>query len=326
MTSAIPLPPVQKPITMVNPCPRLLVVGDQQPCIQTLQEPFHSDHDILVVRNGVQAFEMCRSSLPDLILLDVVMPNMEGLEVCRQLKTDPDTKDIPVILLISLDSPLVETKALEAGAADFITKPINPAVARARVSTYLTLKAQSDLVQSQVFVDGLTGVANRRRFDEGLEAEWRRCRRLITPLALLMIGIDNFNNYNNLYGHLAGDACLQEVTAILKRQLGRSHDLLARYNGKKFACLLPDIYFDGARKKAESMVWAVRDRGLPHASSDTASFVTISIGVVVTVPGPDRHPNELLSIAEAQLSEAKRQGRNQVCGLELEGYYTHALK
>ena len=326
MTSTTPLPPGQKPITMVKPCPRLLVVGDQPIHSQALLEIFHRDHDVIVASNSDQTFEICRSSLPDLILLDIVMPDMDGLEVCQRLKADQDTKDIPVILMTAKDDLEAETKALEAGAVDFITKPINPAVVRARVNTHLTLKVQSDLLQSLSFIDGLTGVANRHRFDDGLEAEWRRCRRLITPLALLLIDIDNFKKFNDCYGHMAGDTCLQEVAAILKGQIGRSHDLLARYGGEEFACLLPDIYFDGALQKAEAMVRAVRDRGIPLTSSETASVVTISIGVVVTIPGPDRQPNELVSIVEAQLYEAKRQGRNQVCGQELAGYFSNSLK
>jgi diguanylate cyclase (GGDEF)-like protein len=304
----------------------LLVASDQPIYAQTLLEIFHRDHDVFVASNGVQAFEICRSRLPALILLDAVMPGMDGLEVCRQLKADRDTKDIPVILLAAQDNQEAETKALEAGAVDFITKPINPAVVRARVNTHLTLKAQSDLLQSLAFVDSLTGVVNRRRFDKGLEAEWRRCRRLITPLALLVIDIDNFIKYNDGNGHLAGDTCLREVAAILNGQIGRSHDLLARYGGDEFACLLPDIYFDGAMQKAETMVRAVRDRGIPHASSETASVVTISMGVAVTIPGPDLQPNELLSIVEAQLYKAKRQGRNQACGQQLAGYFSNSLK
>jgi diguanylate cyclase (GGDEF)-like protein len=314
-----------RPITMTEPFPRLLVVGDPPVANRTV-EIFHGDHEVSVAGSGVQAFETCRSSFPDLILLDAVMPDLEGLEICRRLKADPDTKDIPVILLTPRDNPETETQALAAGADDFITKPIHPAVARARVNTHLTLKAQSDLLASLAFVDGLTGVANRSRFDEGLEAEWRRCRRLITPLAILMIDIDDFKKYNAAYGNPAGDTCLQEVAAILKGQIGRSHDLLARFGGNTFACLLPDIYYDGALKKAEAMVQAVRDRGMPHAASDIASVVTVSIGVVVTIPGPDRQPGELVSIAEAQLREAKQLGRNRVCGQELAGYFSNSLK
>jgi diguanylate cyclase (GGDEF)-like protein len=325
MTSATTLPLGQKSIITAKPCSRLMVVGDQPACVQTLMEIFQRDHDVVVAGNLVQAFELCRGGLPDLIFLDLVAPSMDGIEVCRRLKADPDTKDIPVIFLIPRDNLEAETKSLASGAVDFIPVPVNPDVVRARVNTHLTLKAQSDLLESLAFVDGLTGVANRHRFDEGLEAEWRRCRRLITPLALLLIDIDNFKKYNDVHGHLSGDTCLQEVAAILKGQIGRSHDLLARYGGEEFACLLPDIYFDGAMKKAEAMVRAVRDRGMPQTDSEIAPVVTISVGVVVTIPGPDRQSNELVSLVETQLHEAKHKGRNQVCGQELAGYFSNSL-
>jgi diguanylate cyclase (GGDEF)-like protein len=325
MTSAAPLPIGHKPTAVAKSSSRLLVVGEPPTTTRTL-EIFSKDHEVFVAGSGVKTVEICRSILPDLILLDAVLQDMDGLEICRRLKADPDTRDIPVILLTDKGNPAGETQALKAGVADFVTKPVNPAVVRARVNTHLTLKSQSDLIASLAFVDGLTAVSNRRRFDEGLEAEWRRCRRLITPLALLMIDIDNFKKYNDVYGHLAGDACLQKVAAILEGQIGRSHDLLARFGGNKFTCLLPDIYFDGAQQKAEAMVKAVRGMKIPHAASETAPVVTISMGVVVTIPGPDRQPGEMVSNAEAQLREAKQQGRNRVCGLELAGYFSNSLK
>jgi diguanylate cyclase (GGDEF)-like protein len=326
MTSAVTLLPELKPIPGAKPCPSVLMVGDQPTFAQTLVAVFQRDHDVFVASNIVQTFEKCRSCLPQLILLDAVMPDMDGFEACRRLKADPETKDIPVILLIARDNLESEVNALEAGAVDFITKPVTPSVVRARVNTHLVLKAQSDLLHSLACVDGLTGVVNRQRFEERLEAEWRRCRRLITPLALLMIDIDNFKKYNDIYGYLAGDACLQAVAAILKKQIGRSHDLLARYDGEEFACILPDADFDGAVQKAEAMVWAIRDKAIPHAASGTASVVTISVGVAVTMPGPDRHPNELVSTAETLLHEAKQEGRNQVRGLALAGYASNSQK
>lgn len=297
--------------------PRLLVVDDQPVNIRSLHEIFRHDHEVFISTSGIQALEMSRKCSPDLILLDIVMPDIDGLEVCRRLKSDPETRDIPVIFVTAQDKPDDETSGLGAGAVDFITKPVNPAVVRARVRTHLTLKAQSDLLRSLVFIDGLTGVANRRRFDESLDAEWRRCRRIKSPLSLFMVDIDHFKLYNDSYGHQAGDACLQEVAMILKGQLGRSHDLVARYGGEEFVCLLPDIRMANALQKAGTMVRAVRERGVPHGSSTTDPVVTISLGAAVTVPGPDLRPDDLISAADEQLYAAKRLGRNRVCGREL---------
>lgn len=178
-------------------------------------------------------------------------------------------------------------------------------------------RTQADLLRSQVFCDSLTGLANRRRFDESLASEWLRCKRQEIPLALLMIDVDHFKNYNDSYGHQAGDACLQEVAAVLKGQMGRSRDLIARYGGEEFACLLPDTDMDGAMHKGRAIVRAVRERGIKHSSFESASVVTVSLGVAVTVPGSTLQPDEMLSVADEQLYEAKRKGRNRVCGREI---------
>ncbi len=297
--------------------PRLLVVDDQPVNIEALFEIFRQDHEVFIATSGIQAIEMAHKSVPDLILLDVVMPDIGGLEVCRLLKNDQETKDIPIIFVTAQDNPEDETRGLEAGAVDFISKPVNPAVVRARVRTHLTLKAQADLLRSMVFIDGLTGIANRRRFDENFNAEWRRCSRHKMPLALFMADIDYFKKYNDMYGHQAGDDCLQKVAAILYGQLGRSYDLVARYGGEEFVCLLPGIEMPGAMNKARDMVQAIFDFAMPHAASKIAPVVTISLGVVVMIPGQDRQPEELVAAADAQLYKAKNNGRNQVCGEEL---------
>jgi diguanylate cyclase (GGDEF)-like protein len=316
MISADNVPNGPQP-TLGKDRPRLLVVDDQTVNIQTLFEIFHRDHEVFVATSGKQGIEMAQRSSPDLILLDVVMPDMGGLEVCRLLKHDPETRDIPIIFITAQDSPEDETRGLEAGAVDFITKPVNPSIVRARARTHLTLKAQADQLRSMAFIDGLTGVANRRRFDEVLKAEWFRCRRHKMSLALFMVDIDYFKKYNDMYGHQAGDVCLQKVAGILKEHLGRSYDLVARYGGEEFVCLLPGIEMSGALDKAQKMAQALFELSLPHAASKTAPVVTFSLGVAVTIPGPDRQPDELVAAADAQLYKAKGNGRNQVCGQEL---------
>lgn len=326
MTAASSLPPEIKTAAGQKSRPRLMVAGCAATDIRTLTEIFDSDSEMDALGDIRQAPAICRSAPPDLILLDAAGPDPDGLEICRQLKAAPETKDIPVIVFINPNGREMETRSLDAGAADFIPKPIIPAVVRARVQTHLTLKKQRDLLASLARADDLTGAASRRRFEETLNAEWRRCRRLITPLALFMIDIDHFGKYNDGYGRAAGDACLKMTADILKGQIGRSHDLLARYEGGKFACALPDIYFDGAMQKAEAMVEAVRCMKLPHAFSETAPVVTVSMGVVVTIPGPDRAPVEAVTILMTELGTAKQKGGNQVSGKELPGYFSNTLK
>lgn len=299
----LPRPPKTEP-------PVLLVVDDQRINLQVVNDIFKADHEVCVATSGAEALEFCQQRLPDLILLDVVMPGMDGHEVCRRLKADALTRDIPVIFITARDNVNDELQGLGEGAVDFIGKPLVPEIVRARVRTHLTLKYQSEFLHSLAFIDGLTGIANRRNFDETLEAEWRRCQRANQPLALLMIDIDYFKHYNDHYGHQAGDECLRAVAAALRSRMARSHDLVARYGGEEFACILPSTPLEGAQTKAEELRQLICDLALPHAYSTTAPHVTISIGVAVTQPDATQQPEALLASADAQLYLAKLHGRN----------------
>ena len=310
-TPTLPVAPDWHVLSTLPARPRLLVVDDQPINIQTLYQIFHADHEVFMATSGEQALAFCRGNpLPDLILLDVVMPGLDGLAVCQQLKADPVLANIPVIFVTACMDPADETRALEAGGVDFITKPVNPMVVRARVKTHLTLKAQEDFLRSLVFIDGLTGVANRRRFDEALLSEWRQCRRAGTPLALLMIDIDHFKRYNDHYGHPTGDACLQQVAAVLKAAMQRACDLVARYGGEEFVCLLPGCDQAPALAKAQALQAALAAQGIAHEASPTAAWVTLSIGVAVAQPQAGGSPAALVAAADAALYSAKHRGRN----------------
>lgn len=293
--------------------PRILVVDDQPANIQTLYQVLKGDYDVSMATDGSQAIAQCQRRAPDLILLDVVMPGIDGFEVCRRLKTDAALRDIPVIFVTARDSAEDETLGLEVGAVDFIAKPISPPVVRARVRTHVALKRQADLLRSLAFNDGLTGVANRRWFDERLQVEWLRCRRNRMPLSLILLDLDHFKAYNDHYGHQAGDDCLRAVAAAMKARLGRPADLLARYGGEEFVCLLPETPLDGAMAKADDLGRAVQDLGIAHAAATTAPVVTISRGVAALLPEQGHEPAELLQRADAMLYAAKHAGRNRSC-------------
>ena len=297
--------------------PCLLVVDDQPINIQALYRIFGPDHRVLMATSGAKALTVCKEDPPDLVLLDVVMPDMDGHEVCARLKADEATRNIPVIFVTSRTDAEEETRGLEVGAVDFIAKPVNPPVVRARVKTHLTLKAQSDLLRQMVFVDGLTGVANRRCFDERLGIEWRRGARSASPLALLMLDVDHFKRFNDRYGHQVGDECLRRVASAIKGGLLRPGDLVARYGGEEFACILPGTDFEGALAVAAGIEQSVRALQIEHADSDVSDAVTISIGVSACLPDRDRDPASLLALADAQLYRAKRGGRGRACGAVL---------
>jgi diguanylate cyclase (GGDEF)-like protein len=293
--------------------PRLLVVDDQAANIQVLYRVFEADHQVLMATDGEQALAAALRHQPDLILLDVVMPGMDGHTVCARLKASPDTRDIPVLFITAHSDPEQETKALAMGAVDFIPKPINPDVVRARVKTHLTLKRQADQLRHMAFMDGLTGTFNRRLFDDRLAMEWSRAVREQRSLGLALIDVDFFKAYNDHYGHQAGDDALVAVAGALKGAGRRPADVIARYGGEEFACLLPDTDVAGALLVANRMREAVFKLGLHHAGSSVAEVVTFSAGVAVVQPDGNQAPATLLKLADEQLYRAKALGRNQVC-------------
>lgn len=289
--------------------PKLLLVDDQPLNIRVLHELFRFDCDVLMATGGEQAIEICRTQLPDLVLLDVVMEGMDGNEVCRRLKTDPLTQDIPIIFISANDQEADEAVGLELGAVDYISKPFNPVIVRARVKTHLTLKLQSDLLRNMAMLDGLTGVANRRKLVSRLEAAWRHACREGGPLSLIMIDVDYFKKYNDHYGHQAGDECLRRLAHAVADNLNRPYDLLARYGGEEFACLLPDTDQSGAMRVAQKIMAAVAELRMEHQASDVSPYVSLSLGIATVLPSPDLNCSDLLRLADEQLYEAKKSGR-----------------
>jgi diguanylate cyclase (GGDEF)-like protein len=289
--------------------PRLLLVDDQPVNIQALHRVFATDCQLLMATDAPRALQLCRDRQPDLVLLDVQMPGMDGHELFAELKADPLLCSIAVIFLTAQDDPDDESRALDAGAADFISKPFNPSVVRARVRTQLTLKRQADLLRELAFIDGLTGVHNRRHFDERFLAETRRAQRSRSPLAVVLADVDHFKRYNDALGHLAGDDCLRRVAAALRSCLRRPTDLLARYGGEEFVSLLPDTDLAGAIGVAQLMEDAVRALALPHPGID--SIVTISLGVAA-----GGQTQGLVEAADKALYLAKAAGRGRVSWVE----------
>ncbi len=299
---------------MLERRPRVLVVDDQDVLLQSIAALFGTDHEVSVTTRGEQALALAIHQQPDLILLDVVMPGVSGYDVCRQLKADPQTRDIPIIFLTAQSDAESEAACLGLGAVDFIAKPFHPDVVRARVRTHLTLKQQSDFLRRWVFVDGLTGIANRRHFDERLQTEWGRAERTGKPLSLLLLDVDHFKEFNDRLGHQAGDDCLRLVARALTAVVRRPGDLAARYGGEEFVCLLPDTDEAGALSLAE----AVRQR-VPADVSALGSQkpawprVTVCIGVATRSANYHRSAADLLFQADQNLYRAKAGGRDAVC-------------
>jgi diguanylate cyclase (GGDEF)-like protein len=297
--------------------PKLLVVDDQPINIQVMHQVFGADYQVFMATSGAQALTICQSNPPDLLLLDVVMPEMDGFEVCCRLKADDATRNIPVIFVTAHRDAAQETHGLSVGAVDFISKPVNPAVVRARVKTHLTLKFQSDLLRNLVFLDGLSGVHNRRYFDQQLSVEWGRASRNDTPLSVIMVDVDHFKLFNDRYGHQAGDDCLRQIAPALKSGLRRPADLVARYGGEEFACILPDTGFEEALVIAQAMERTVRAQKIPHALSQFDGVVTASLGLATRAEQAGGDAVALVGLADSQLYLAKQNGRGRVCGAKL---------
>ena len=298
----------------------ILLVDDDPTVIGVLGTILQEFGRLRFATSGQDALRMARQSVPDLILLDIEMPGMNGFEVCAAMKEMPLLMDVPIIFITSHEDDEHEVTGLALGAADFITKPPRAPQVVARVRMHLRMKQMADALRNAAYQDGLTQIANRRQFEETLQREWLRAQRAGSPTALLMIDIDAFKKYNDHYGHPAGDRCLQAVAQAIQQAVHRPADLAARYGGEEFAVLLPETDSCGARFLALHLLQAVAALLLPHAGSPVADHVTLSIGVSAFeegtgapgLPGLDQ-PSvaSLLAAADQALYAAKEGGRNQ---------------
>ena len=291
--------------------PKLLLVDDIRANLLLLAKTLGQEYDCRLAMNGTEALEQAFADPPDLILLDVLMPGLDGYEVCRRLKADSRTRYIPVIVLTNLSDEADEKVGLEAGAIDYIAKPFRLPIVKARVHNHLELKRRGDLLAELANLDSL-GILNRRGFDQKLAAEWNRAKRHGTSLALIWLDTDFFKAYNDHYGHPQGDACLRKVVSALQAVLRRASDFLARWGGDEFMAILADTPLNEAVNVAEKMRSQVAELAIPHKYSEVAPYVTISLGVASRVPGDNDSADDLVKDTDAALYRAKETGRNRV--------------
>ncbi|MDR5900305.1 diguanylate cyclase [Halomonas vilamensis] len=291
----------------------ILIVDDEPTNVQALAKLLKNDYRIQVANNGEKALAIARGSKqPDLILLDIQMEGMDGYEVCRQLKEVPLTNTIPVIFVTGQNTVSDEEKGFKLGAVDYISKPFYPTIVRARVGTHMSLKLKTDLLEQIAMLDGLTGIPNRRYFDERFQKEGRRALRDKLPFSVIMMDIDHFKGFNDNYGHGAGDNCLQKVARALANTLLRPADIIARYGGEEFVALLPNTNSEGAGKMAEDLRSAVESLAVINEYSSAARVVTLSLGVAtLDTDGDETMLSELLKQADDALYKAKEGGRNR---------------
>lgn len=291
---------------------RILVVDDQPINIQIINQILIDDYQVFFATSGDEALDFCSKSPPDMVLMDVVMPKMDGLTTCKIMKQTPDLKNIPVMFVTALQKQNEENACWEAGGIDYLIKPVNPATLRNRVKAHITLKFQTDLLKKMVYLDGLTGVYNRRYFDDFLQQQIGQAKRTEQSLALLMVDIDYFKQFNDQYGHLAGDDQLNAVAQCLADVLHRPTDIVARYGGEEFACVLPCTDEKGARYIAQELVDSVSNLAIPHKLSPYHKL-TVSIGLAV-VDASEQSTDDLIFAADTHLYKAKQTGRNRFVG------------
>ena len=285
-------------------------------------------------RDGEAGLALFKQLRPDLVLLDIIMPGLDGFEVARRIRQlEKDGEWTPIIFLTARTSDEDLEHGIEVGGDDYLIKPVSEVVLAAKVRamqrlaqmrySLVVLTRRLDEANRELTrltsVDGLTGIANRRCFDETIAREGQRARRNRLPLSVLMVDVDYFKQYNDSYGHQGGDDCLRQVAASLQSLLKRPGDLVARFGGEEFVVVLPETNAVGARRVAEEMRGAVEALGLPHAASPGGKGVTVSVGVATAYPSPDDDAGgveQLLAGADRALYSAKNAGRNRVMAAE----------
>lgn len=303
--------------------PKILLVDDTPANLMVLGEELQETCEVFVATSGEAALEVVDREGPDLILLDIMMSGIDGYEVCRRLKDNPATASIPIIFITAMDANDEETRGLEAGAVDYITKPFHLPIVRARVRTHLDLKRKTDLLENLAGRDGLTGLFNRRKLAEMTDIAWRRTARRDGVLAIIMLDIDFFKPFNDNHGHLAGDEALRQVAAAVERAVpgtdagGAGDAFVARYGGEEFVAVLPDTTREAAIQAAESIRAAVHAIRIPHGHSTISDHITISVGVAIEAPRIEGEHDadgyrQLLQQADEALYRAKAAGRDRV--------------
>lgn len=302
---------------------RVLLVDDDNILRAIVSEALRTDgFEVILAADGDDGIAAYREHRPDLILVDAMMPVLDGFEFCEQLKNLGE-RLTPILMITSLEDNDSVDRAFASGATDYITKPINLPILRQRVKNLIEqshkikhqlteLKQANQNLQLLANLDSLTNLANRRGFDDYIETEWERMKRIKAPLSLIMCDVDFFKNYNDKYLHPNGDKCLAQVASAMRNAVRRTGDLVARYGGEEFAVILPNTDALGAVSVAENLRSSVRKLQIVHEASAICGYVTVSVGVSTIVPTHENDFQALINAADRALYQAKSQGRDRV--------------
>lgn len=290
---------------------KILIVDDSITQAAKLKSILEDEYEITIAQTAIEGLSCASAGRFSLILLDVVMPEMDGFMLLKKLQEEIITQSVPVILITSLSDIENEQHGFMLGAVDYITKPFHPVIVKARVNTHVKLYRYRKQVEEQSMTDQLTGIANRRQYDLYSIAKWQEAARLQVPFSIFMFDIDHFKAYNDTYGHPAGDKVIAAVAKTISGNMRRTMDFVARYGGEEFVAITlggnPQSIF-GHMKKIRKNIEKLQ---IPH-KGNVSKWVTVSIGGVTVTPKICDDFGTYLKIADTMLYDAKHLGRNQV--------------
>jgi len=288
----------------------LLIVDDENANLKVLTHILGSEYTIFTATNGLNALQKAKELQPDLILLDILMPGMDGYETLFTIKNTDETKRIPVVFITGLDSEEDEEKGLSLDAADYITKPFSVPIVKLRVRNQIQIVNQLRTIERLSMIDQLTNLPNRRSFDIRLSVEWKQAIREKLPISLLMLDLDKFKDLNDTYGHQCGDIVLKYLADVFQRSLKRPSDFTARWGGEEFIVLLPNTPLEGAIEVAENIRVNVEKSTINHEGVNLK--ITVSIGVTAILPVQNSSMEMFIAKADKAMYMAKEAGRNKV--------------
>lgn len=289
----------------------ILIIDSTPTDLRKLGKLVQAQGEVLFATSGEAGLHMAAQRCPNLIIINVVLNDMKGVQLCERLKQQRETADIAMIMIANTYNPQYEVAALEAGALDFMSKPFARSVVQARIKTYLDLSHQQHLLKTLADKDGLTEVYNRRYLTEHGRVELKRHYRQQQSLTLALLDIDYFKPYNDAYGHWQGDLCLHEVAQAIAASTRRPGEFVARYGGEEFAVVLPNTSQHNAKKYGQWICEQVLSLAIPHGYSQTLPFITVSVGIAAVVPNSQTTFENLITTADSALYLAKESGRNQ---------------
>jgi len=292
---------------------KICLVDDNMTSLTIARDMLKSSYKVYPSPSAAKFFELIENVTPDLILMDVDMPQMNGYEAVTLLKQDDRFKDIPVIFLTAKDDEESELKGFQLGAVDYITKPFHPAIIKARITTHLTIVEQRRIIEKISLTDTLTKIPNRRNFDKHMDSEWKRAVREDLSIGMIMIDADHFKKFNDNYGHQQGDVALQTLAHVISTSIRRGSDFAARWGGEEFTVLLPNTEADGVLRVAENIRKNVEKVIIPRVDDASLGLnITISVGGVAEIPTSTSSMEDFIKKSDEALYKAKESGRNRV--------------